>query len=61
MRLSIVDSFDKELAEYITGSACVEILLEKSTETGNFITIQDGAYRLYLKNAVEPMRFLRCW
>ena len=44
MRLSIVDFFDKELAEYITGSACVELLFEKCAEIGNFLTIQEGVY-----------------
>ena len=44
MCLSIVDSFDKELAEYITGGACVEMLLEKCVETGNFISIHNGYY-----------------
>lgn len=51
MRLSIVDSFDKELAERITGSSCIEKILEKSTETGNFIFLREGEY--YLETPVR--------
>ena len=46
MQVSVVDEFTLELAEMISGSLHVTALLEQAAEAGNFITQEDGVYRL---------------
>lgn len=45
MQVSVVDEFDMELAETITGSRHVSELLERAAETGNFLFCSDCVYR----------------
>ncbi len=46
MQVSIVDAFDLELAEFITGNSHVSVLLSKAMEAGNFIFQERGFYHL---------------
>ncbi len=46
MQVSVVDEFTMELAEMISGNLHVTALLEKAAEAGNFLTQEDGVYRL---------------
>lgn len=46
MQVSVVDEFTLELAEMISGNLHVAALLEQAGEAGNFITQEDGTYRL---------------
>lgn len=46
MDLSVVDEFTLELAETISGSRHVLILLDRAAEAGNFLTREDNVYRL---------------
>ena len=46
MQVSVVDEFTLELAEMISGNLHVTALLEQAAEAGNFITQEDGKYRL---------------
>jgi len=46
MQVSVVDEFTLELAEMISGNLHVTALLEQAGEAGNFITQEDGTYRL---------------
>ncbi|MDE7245433.1 MAG: LuxR C-terminal-related transcriptional regulator [Oscillospiraceae bacterium] len=46
MQVSVVDEFTMELAEMISGSFHVTALLEQAAEAGNFLTQEDGVYRL---------------
>ena len=46
MQISVVDEFTMELAEMISGSIHVTALLEQAAEAGNFLTQENGTYRL---------------
>ena len=46
MQVSVVDEFTLELAEMISGNLHVTALLERAAEAGNFMTQEDGVYRL---------------
>ena len=46
MQISVVDEFTLELAEMISGNLHVTALLEQAAEAGNFLTQEDGVYRL---------------
>ncbi|RKJ75681.1 hypothetical protein D7X33_16500 [Butyricicoccus sp. 1XD8-22] len=46
MQVSVVDEFTLELAEMISGNLHVTALLEQAAEAGNFLTHEDGVYRL---------------
>ena len=46
MQVSVVDEFTLELAEMISCSRHVTALLEQAAEAGNFLTREDGVYRL---------------
>nr|WP_202621111.1 LuxR C-terminal-related transcriptional regulator [Pseudoflavonifractor sp. 524-17] len=46
MQVSVVDEFTLELAEMISGNLHVTALLEQAAEAGNFLTLEDGVYRL---------------
>ena len=46
MQVSVVDEFTLELAEMISGNLHVTALLEQAAEAGNFISQEDGTYRL---------------
>ena len=46
MQVSVVDEFTLEQAEMITGGLHVTALLEQAAEAGNFLTQEDGIYRL---------------
>ena len=46
MQVSVVDEFTLELAEMISGNLHVTAPLEQAVEAGNFITQEDGVYRL---------------
>lgn len=46
MQVSVVDEFDLPLAELITGSHYISALLDKAMMTGNFISQDNGIYRL---------------
>ena len=46
MQVSVVDEFTLELAEMISGNLHVTALLEQAAEAGNFMTREDGVYRL---------------
>ena len=46
MQVSVVDEFTLELAEMISGNLHVTALLEQAAEAGNFMTQEDGVYRL---------------
>ncbi len=46
MQVSVVDEFTLELAEMISGSLRVAALLEQAAEAGNFLSREDGVYRL---------------
>ena len=46
MQVSVVDEFTLELAEMISGNLHVTALLEQAAEAGNFLTQEDGIYRL---------------
>ena len=46
MQVSVVDEFTLELAEMISGSLHVTALLEQAAEAGNFMTQENGVYRL---------------
>lgn len=46
MQVSVVDEFTLELAEMISGSLHVTALLEQAAEAGNFMSQEDGVYRL---------------
>lgn len=46
MQVSVVDEFTLELAEMISGSLHVTALLERAAEAGNFLSQEDGVYRL---------------
>lgn len=46
MQVSVVDEFDLPLAEMITGSRHAARLLKEAAEAGNFLTEQEGVYRL---------------
>lgn len=46
MQVSVVDEFTLELAEMISGNLHVTALLEQAAEAGNFLTQEDGVYRL---------------
>lgn len=48
MQVSVVDEFTLELAEMISGNLHVTALLEQAAEAGNFMTQEDGVYRLRL-------------
>lgn len=45
-KVSVVDEFDGKLAEMITGNCHVYALLEKAMAAGNFLTEEQGIYRL---------------
>lgn len=45
MELSVVESFDVQMARMITGKKNVEELLEQAMETGDFMVKKDGRYR----------------
>lgn len=51
MKLSIIDSFDKQTADYITGSTKTEHYIDYTFETGNFLIIKDGKY--YMEEAAR--------
>ena len=44
VKVSVVEEFDLELAEFITGNPRVCSLIEKSRETGNFLFQHQGIY-----------------
>lgn len=46
MQVSVVDEFTLELAEMISGNLHVTALLEQAAEAGNFLTQENGIYRL---------------
>lgn len=46
MQVSVVEEFTLELAEMISGNLHVTALLEQAAEAGNFLTQEDGVYRL---------------
>ena len=46
MQVSVVDEFTLELAEMISGSLHVTTLLEQAAEAGNFLSQENGVYRL---------------
>ncbi len=46
MQVSVVEEFTLEQAEMISGSLHVTALLERAAEAGNFISQEDGVYRL---------------
>ena len=46
MQISVVDAFTPELAAMISGNLHVAALLERAAEAGNFLTQEDGVYRL---------------
>ena len=46
MQVSVVDEFTMELAEMISGNLHVTALLEQEAEAGNFLTQENGVYRL---------------
>lgn len=46
MQISVVEEFDLSLAEMLTGSRQAARLLKEAAEAGNFLTEQDGVYRL---------------
>ena len=46
MEISVVDEFTLPLAELITASKTASIMVQKATETGNFLFQNGGAYRL---------------
>nr|WP_243149399.1 LuxR C-terminal-related transcriptional regulator [Colidextribacter sp. OB.20] len=46
MQVSVVDEFTAGLAEMISGNLHVTALLEQAAEAGNFISQEDGTYRL---------------
>lgn len=45
-QLSIVDSFDVQMAEAITGRRNVEAILKRAKETGNFLREENGEYTM---------------
>lgn len=47
MRISVTEEFTLPLAETITGNSHALGLLERASETGNFLTVADGTYRLH--------------
>lgn len=47
MQLSVTEEFTLSLAETITGNSYAAELLERASETGNFLTVTDGIYRLH--------------
>lgn len=47
MQLSVTEEFTLPLAETITGNSYAAGLLECASETGNFLTVTDGVYRLH--------------
>lgn len=46
MQMSVTEEFTLPLAETITGNRQAAELLERASETGNFLTFKDGTYRL---------------
>ena len=46
MQISVTDEFTLPLAEMVTGNRHAPELLERAAETGNFLSCQDGIYRL---------------
>lgn len=46
LQVSVVDEFNLELAEYITGNETVAAVIEKTQESGNFLFEADGIYRI---------------
>lgn len=46
MEASVVDAFDLELAEMISGNSRAAALLERAAETGNFLSREAGTYRM---------------
>lgn len=46
MQVSVTDEFTLPLAEMITGNCRALELLERAAETGNFLSCEDGIYRL---------------
>lgn len=46
MQISVVDEFTLELAEMVTANGHALELLERALEAGNFLTQEDGIYRL---------------
>ncbi len=46
MQVSIADEFTLPFAEMVTGNCHAPELLERAVETGNFISCEDGVYRL---------------
>ena len=46
MQVSVVDEFTLELAEMISGNLHIAALLERAAEAGNFMSQEDGVYRL---------------
>lgn len=47
MQLSVTEEFTQSLAETVTGNSHAAQLLECASETGNFLTVTDGVYRLH--------------
>lgn len=41
-KMCVVEEFDLELAEFITGKSGVSVLIEKSRDTGNFLFQDNG-------------------
>lgn len=46
MQVSVTDEFTLPLAEMVTGNRYAPELLERAVETGNFLSCEDGTYRL---------------
>ena len=46
MQVSVTDEFTLPLAEMVTGNRHAPELLERAVETGNFLSCEDGTYRL---------------
>ena len=47
MQLSVTEEFTLPMAETVTGNSHAAGLLECAAETGNFLTVRDGTYRLH--------------
>lgn len=46
MQISCVDEFDLPLAEFVTGNQYISAILQRAKETGNFISEENGIYRI---------------
>lgn len=46
MQISCVDEFCLQLAEFVTGNQYVSSILQKAKETGNFISEENGVYKI---------------